>query len=79
MALTMGQTLATIKGINPIWLEAAVPEKQIAGIKRGMSVEANFAAYPQKVTGKVIDILPTLDTTSEPLKFVLSYPIEWST
>ncbi len=38
MALAMGQTLATIKGINPIWLEAAVPEKQIAGIKRGMSV-----------------------------------------
>jgi len=68
MALAMGQTLATIKGINPIWLEAAVPEKQIAGIKRGMSVEANFAAFSQKVTGKVIDILPTLDTTSRTIK-----------
>ncbi|MEK0213730.1 efflux RND transporter periplasmic adaptor subunit [Acinetobacter junii] len=68
MALAMGQTLAIIKGINPIWLEAAVPEKQIAGIKRGMSVEANFAAFSQKVTGKVIDILPTLDTTSRTIK-----------
>lgn len=68
MALAMGQTLATIKGINPLWLEAAVPEKQIAGIKRGMSVEANFAAFSQKVTGKVIDILPTLDTTSRTIK-----------
>ncbi|HEO1794097.1 TPA: efflux RND transporter periplasmic adaptor subunit [Acinetobacter baumannii] len=68
MALAMGQTLATIKGINPIWLEAAVPEKQIAGIKRGMKVEATFTAYPQIVSGKVIDILPTLDTASRTIK-----------
>ncbi len=74
MALAMGQTLATIKGINPIWLEAAVPEKQIAGIKRGMSVEANFAAFSQKVTGKVIDILPTLDTTSRTIKVRIELP-----
>ncbi|EMO2346360.1 TPA: efflux RND transporter periplasmic adaptor subunit [Acinetobacter baumannii] len=74
MALAMGQTLATIKGINPIWLEAAVPEKQIAGIKRGMSVEANFAAFSQKVTGKVIDILPTLDTTSRTIKVRIEVP-----
>ncbi len=74
MALAMGQTLATIKGINPIWLEAAVPEKQIAGIKRGMSVEANFAAFSQKVAGKVIDILPTLDTTSRTIKVRIELP-----
>ena len=74
MALAMGQTLATIKGINPVWLEAAVPEKQIAGIKRGMSVEANFAAFSQKVTGKVIDILPTLDTTSRTIKVRIELP-----
>lgn len=74
MALAMGQTLATIKGINPLWLEAAVPEKQIAGIKRGMSVEANFAAFSQKVTGKVIDILPTLDTTSRTIKVRIELP-----
>ncbi|HAV5324362.1 TPA: efflux RND transporter periplasmic adaptor subunit [Acinetobacter baumannii] len=74
MALAMGQTLATIKGINPIWLEAAVPENQIAGIKRGMSVEANFAAFSQKVTGKVIDILPTLDTTSRTIKVRIELP-----
>ncbi|ATZ66701.1 efflux RND transporter periplasmic adaptor subunit [Acinetobacter haemolyticus] len=74
MALAMGQTLATIKGINPIWLEAAVPEKQIAGIKRGMSVEANFAAFSKKVTGKVIDILPTLDTTSRTIKVRIELP-----
>lgn len=74
MALAMGQTLATIKGINPVWLEAAVPEKQIAGIKRGMSVEANFAAFSQKVAGKVIDILPTLDTTSRTIKVRIELP-----
>ncbi|UZG64323.1 efflux RND transporter periplasmic adaptor subunit [Acinetobacter baumannii] len=74
MALAMGQTLVTIKGINPVWLEAAVPEKQIAGIKRGMSVEANFAAFSQKVTGKVIDILPTLDTTSRTIKVRIELP-----
>ncbi|MDP6003081.1 efflux RND transporter periplasmic adaptor subunit [Acinetobacter bereziniae] len=74
MALAMGQTLAIIKGINPIWLEAAIPETQIAGIKRGMSVEANFAAFSQKVTGKVIDILPTLDTTSRTIKVRIELP-----
>jgi len=68
MALAMGQTLVTIKGISPIWLEASVPEAQIAGIKRGMKVEATFVAYPQIVSGKVIDILPTLDSTSRTIK-----------
>ena len=29
MALAMGQTLVTIKGINPVWLEAAVPENKL--------------------------------------------------
>ena len=74
MALAMGQTLATIKGVNPIWLEAAVPETQIAGIKRGDKIEATFAAYPQKVSGKVIDILPTLDTTSRTIKVRIELP-----
>ena len=74
MALAMGQTLATIKGINPIWLEAAVPEKQIAGIKRGSKVEVTFTAYPQIVSGKVIDILATLDTTSRTIKVRIELP-----
>ncbi len=55
MALAMGQTLAIIKGINPIWLEAAIPETQIAGIKRGSKVEVTFTAYPQIVSGKVMN------------------------
>ncbi|WP_119025258.1 efflux RND transporter periplasmic adaptor subunit [Acinetobacter soli] len=74
MALAMGQTLVTIKGINPIWLEAAVPETQISGIKRGVKVEATFAAYPQIVSGKVIDILPTLDTTSRTIRVRIELP-----
>jgi Cu(I)/Ag(I) efflux system membrane fusion protein len=40
-----------------------------------MSVEANFAAFSQKVTGKVIDILPTLDTTSRTIKVRIELPI----
>ncbi|RZG77041.1 efflux RND transporter periplasmic adaptor subunit [Acinetobacter sp. WCHAc060033] len=74
MALAMGQTLAIIKGINPIWLEAAIPETQIAGIKRGSKVEVTFTAYPQIVSGKVIDILPTLDTTSRTIKVRIELP-----
>ncbi|MFC1390121.1 efflux RND transporter periplasmic adaptor subunit [Acinetobacter pittii] len=74
MALAMGQTLVTIKGISPIWLEASVPEAQIAGIKRGMKVEATFVAYSQIVSGKVIDILPTLDSTSRTIKVRIELP-----
>ena len=74
MALAMGQTLAIIKGINPVWLEAAVPETQISGIKRGMRVEATLAAYPQIVSGKVIDILPILDATSRTIKVRIELP-----
>ncbi|WP_049083309.1 efflux RND transporter periplasmic adaptor subunit [Acinetobacter nosocomialis] len=74
MTLAMGQTLATIKGINPIWLEASVSETQIAGIKRGMRVEATLAAYPQAVLGKVTDILPTLDPTSRTIKVRIELP-----
>ncbi|MEF9956181.1 MAG: efflux RND transporter periplasmic adaptor subunit [Acinetobacter sp.] len=74
MALGMGQTLVSIKGFNPIWLEAAVPETQIAAIKRGGNVEAIFAAFTKTVTGKVIDILPTLDTTSRTIKVRIELP-----
>ncbi|EHU1705192.1 MULTISPECIES: efflux RND transporter periplasmic adaptor subunit [Acinetobacter calcoaceticus/baumannii complex] len=74
MALSMGQTLATIKGFNPIWLEAAVPEAQIATIKQGSKAEVTLAAYTKTVTGKVIDILPTLDTTSRTIKVRIELP-----
>ncbi|EHU2953339.1 TPA: efflux RND transporter periplasmic adaptor subunit [Acinetobacter baumannii] len=74
MALSMGQTLATIKGFNPIWLEAAVPEAQIATIKQGSKAEVTLAAYTKIVTGKVIDILPTLDTTSRTIKVRIELP-----
>lgn len=59
MNISTGMTLATIKGLGTVWLEAQLPEAQSARVKLGAAVTAMLTAYPGEVfKGKVIAILP---------------------
>jgi Cu(I)/Ag(I) efflux system membrane fusion protein len=62
MTLSAGQTLATVKGIDTVWLDIAVPEAQGAWVKPGDKVATEITAFPgETVTGEVIAVLPAAD------------------
>ncbi|MDH4563861.1 efflux RND transporter periplasmic adaptor subunit [Pseudomonas sp. BN411] len=69
MALSAGQTLARINGIDRVWLEVAVPESQAATLKVGQAVEARLPALPGETThGVLAAILPEADPQSRTLR-----------
>jgi Cu(I)/Ag(I) efflux system membrane fusion protein len=63
MTVAAGQTLATVNGIDTVWLEAAVPEAQAAAVGVGDAVTATLAAFGgERFRGNVTALLPAADT-----------------
>ena len=59
MSLAAGATVATINGLDPAWLEVAVPEAQATAVQVGGAAAARLTAYPDdQFTGVVERILP---------------------
>jgi Cu(I)/Ag(I) efflux system membrane fusion protein len=46
MSVAPGMTLARINGLDPVWLEAALPEAQAALLQPGQPVQARLPALP---------------------------------
>ena len=68
MSVSSGQTLAEITGLNPIWLEMAVPEIQAGDVRIGQTVRATLTAYPGELfTGRITTILPSAQADSRTL------------
>lgn len=68
MSVSSGQTLAEITGLNPIWLEVAVPEIQADDVRIGQTVRATLTAYPGELfTGRITTILPSAQADSRTL------------
>lgn len=75
MAVAPGATLAQINGLDPVWIEAAIPEVQAAQIAVGGRVSTSLAAYPgEKFTGKVTALLPEADRESRTLRVRIELP-----
>ncbi|PKP65806.1 MAG: efflux RND transporter periplasmic adaptor subunit [Alphaproteobacteria bacterium HGW-Alphaproteobacteria-7] len=65
MSVVSGQTLAEITALNPVWLEAAVPESQAGDISIGQTVRAALTAYPGEMfSGRITAILPSAQADS---------------
>lgn len=65
MTVAAGQTLAEISGLDPIWLEVAVPEILAGDAKVGQPVSATLTAFPGEVfAGRIIAILPSAQIES---------------
>nr|WP_315419364.1 efflux RND transporter periplasmic adaptor subunit [uncultured Pseudomonas sp.] len=59
MTVAAGQTLARINGVDPVWLQVAVPQAQAAGVAVGHTVQSRFVGWPGKTfNGSVSAILP---------------------
>ncbi len=68
MALQTGTTLAEINGIDPVWLDAAVPETEAARVQVGQTLLARLPAFfGEEFTGQIQAILPNNDPDSRTL------------
>lgn len=75
MSIGMGMPLAQVVGIDPVWLEAAVPETQAALIKEGQRLTARLSAYPgETFEGRVIAVLPETNIETRTLKVRAEFP-----
>ena len=69
MTLMAGAAMFKINGLDPIWLNADVPEGLAAQVRPGNAVEARTPALPGTVfKGKVAAILPDVDPATRTLK-----------
>lgn len=60
-----GMALMTVNGLDTVWVEAAVPQAQAAGIMPGTPATVRVSAFPgQTFEGEVESLLPDLDTTT---------------
>ena len=75
MTLAEGATLAKISSVDPVWVEASIPESQAGEIKTGMPAHIRLAAYPGKsLTGKVSTVLPDFNADSRTLRVRVELP-----
>lgn len=75
MALSAGQTLAQIQGIDTLWLEVAVPEHRASAVHLGNDAEVVLAAFPGRTfAGRIIAVLPELATGSRTLRMRIELP-----
>ncbi|MDP3845280.1 MAG: efflux RND transporter periplasmic adaptor subunit [Pseudomonas sp.] len=69
MTLAAGTTLARINGLDPVWLELALPEAQAGAVQLGQAAEAQLPAFPgERLTGTVASVLPAADAQSRTLR-----------
>ncbi len=75
MNIPAGATLARVNGLDPVWLEAEVPEAQGSLLTVGRPMEARLAAYPSETFGgKVIDVLPVVSNDTRTLRVRMELP-----
>ena len=69
MTVMPGAMLFRINGLTTVWINADVPETQVAWLKPGSTVEASVPAYPGDVfKGRVTALLPEVNAGTRTLK-----------
>jgi Cu(I)/Ag(I) efflux system membrane fusion protein len=69
MTVSAGATVARIQGLDPIWIDAAVPEAQGALATLGKSAAILCAAYPGVTfKGRIVDVLPQTNVDTHTLR-----------
>jgi Cu(I)/Ag(I) efflux system membrane fusion protein len=75
MSLGAGMPLARINGLDPVWVEAAVPESLASTVAVGNTVQVSLAAFPGvRLTSKVIAVLPDMNPDSRTLRVRVELP-----
>lgn len=72
-----GAPIMTLNGLDRVWLDAAIPQSQSAGVSAGTPITATVSALPGEVFhGKVDALLPDVDgtTRTQRARIVLDNP-----
>ncbi len=69
MAVSVGQTVARVRGLSTVWMEVAVPEIYAGVLRSGAAAEIRLAGFPgQMLAGTVTTILPMLNEITRSLR-----------
>ena len=69
MTVMPGSMLFRINGLSTVWVNADVPEAQVAWLKPGSTIEASVPAYPgESFKGRVVALLPEVNAGTRTLK-----------
>jgi len=69
MTVIPGTMLFRINGLSTVWINADVPEAQIAWIKPGSTIEATLPAFPGEIfKGRITALLPDINANTRTLK-----------
>lgn len=75
MVVERGQTLTRLNGLDPVWLEVAVPQALAGRVRPGAEVEARLDALPgQALRGRVMAVLPVLAARTRSLRVRVELP-----
>lgn len=75
MNLDTGGTLATVNGIDSVWIQASWPLARSAEVKVDARAEVAISAYPGEwLSGRVDAVLPDADADSRSLKVRIELP-----
>jgi Cu(I)/Ag(I) efflux system membrane fusion protein len=75
MSVPAGASLATIKGIDPIWIEAAAPESVGSWASVGSTATIESPAQPGlRFPGRVIGVLPQVNPDTHTLRIRIELP-----
>jgi Cu(I)/Ag(I) efflux system membrane fusion protein len=75
MSLAAGSTLATVRGIDPVWVEAAVPEAQAAAAAAGGNADVQVAGGAvAALRGRILAVLPSTNADSHSLRVRIELP-----
>jgi Cu(I)/Ag(I) efflux system membrane fusion protein len=75
MTVVSGAPLFRINGLGTVWVNAEVPESQVALVRPGNTVEARATALPgATVKGRVSTILPEVNATTRTIKARIELP-----
>jgi Cu(I)/Ag(I) efflux system membrane fusion protein len=75
MAVSIGMTIAEINGVDPMWVEADVPEALADAVTVGAQAEVTLAAYPGlRLAGRVITLLPAANDDSRTVRARIELP-----
>ncbi len=75
MSVAAGAPIARINGIDPVWIEVAVPEAHAAAMRVGQAATAALVAWPGEwFAAEVSALLPSADVDSRTLRLRLALP-----
>ncbi len=73
--VTPGDEIVEITNLETVWIEAPIPERDLAQLQKGIAARFTTVAFPdEEFQGKVVDISPIVDEHNRAAKVIFQLP-----